>query len=62
MAELGCSEHEIMAICGWTTFKQVQIYTRSAQQRVLADNATKKLENGKVSNFTDDSKKVRHKT
>jgi integrase len=44
MAELGCSEHEIMAIGGWKTLKEVERYTRAARQKVLADNATVKLE------------------
>ena len=59
MAELGCSEHEIMAIGGWKTLKEVQRYTRSARQKTLADGATEKLERGKVSNLSTPSGKVR---
>jgi integrase len=59
MAELGCSQHEIMAIGGWKTLKEVQRYTRSAQQKVLADSATEKLEAGKVSNLSTHAKGVR---
>ncbi len=44
LAELGCSDHEIMAMGGWTTLKEVQRYTRGARKRVMADNASSRLE------------------
>ena len=44
MAECGCSEHEIMAIGGWKTLKEVQRYTESAQQKLMADSGSVKLE------------------
>jgi len=44
MAELGCSDHEIMAIGGWRALKEVQRYTTSARTRVLADSAMDKVE------------------
>ncbi len=50
MAELGCSDHEIMSIGGWTTLKEVQRYTKSARQKVLADSAGEKMEAGQKSN------------
>jgi integrase len=43
LAELGCSEKEIMAITGHTTSKEVARYTKSAQQRLLAKSAGSKL-------------------
>src|SRR5690606_13029315 len=33
LAELGCSEHEIMAITGHTTSKEVMRYTKAARQK-----------------------------
>ena len=57
LAERGCTDHEIMAIGGWTTLKEVQRYTKSARRKVLADNAMRKLSDNlgtKVSNFKAD--------
>jgi integrase len=63
LAELGCSDHEIMAIGGWTTLKEVQRYTKGARRKILADNATSKvqadIERTKVSNLSGNGKKVR---
>lgn len=42
-AENGATEHELMAIFGWKTLKQVQLYTRSASQKRLAEQAMHKL-------------------
>ena len=63
MAELGCTDHEIMSIGGWKTLKEVQRYTQGARQKIMADNATAKLEKGtkserKVSNFPPVAKKL----
>jgi len=43
LAEAGCTEHEIMAITGHRTSKEVSRYTRAANQKVLAARAFKKL-------------------
>ena len=65
LAELGCSDHEIMAIGGWKTLKEVQRYTRSARKKVLSDSAMKRVQSDidrtKVSNFSADAKKVRQR-
>jgi integrase len=44
LAELGCSDHEIMAMGGWKTLKEVQRYTAAARKRLMADNASDRLE------------------
>ena len=44
LAELGCSDREIMAITGHQTMKEVTRYTKSARQRVLAASAMQKFE------------------
>lgn len=44
LAELGCSDREIMAVTGHRTTKEVTRYTRSARQKVLARSAMDKLE------------------
>ena len=63
LAELGCSDHEIMAIGGWQTIKEVQRYTKGARKRVLSDSAMDKvqadIDRTKVSNLSADGKKVR---
>ena len=46
LAELGCTEHEIMAVTSHKTSKEVERYTRAARRRVLAGRAMKKLANG----------------
>lgn len=43
LAELGCSEFEIMAITGHRTSKEVTRYTRAANQKTRATSAMKKL-------------------
>jgi integrase len=43
LAELGASEHEIMAITGHQTSKEVTRYTRAARQVLLADSAMARL-------------------
>ena len=58
LAELGCSDHEIMAIGGWQTLKEVQRYTKGARKRVLSDSAVDKvqadIDGTKVSNLSSD--------
>lgn len=36
LANLGCSTHEIMAIGGWETLKEVERYTKNANRKRLA--------------------------
>lgn len=43
LAELGCTPHEIMAITGHRTLKEVERYTQAAQQKKLAKSAMRKL-------------------
>ena len=65
LAELECSDLEIMAIGGWTTLKEVQRYTKSARREVLSNNAMSKvqadIDGTEVSNLSDDAKAVRQK-
>jgi site-specific recombinase XerD len=35
-AENGASAHQLMAVFGWTTLRQAELYTRAAQQKLLA--------------------------
>ena len=42
LAEAGCTEHEIAAITGHASLREVARYTRAADQRRLADAAMKK--------------------
>ncbi|MFV0384976.1 tyrosine-type recombinase/integrase [Paracoccus sp. (in: a-proteobacteria)] len=43
LAELGCTEFEIMAITGHQTSKKVTRYTKAASQRLRAESALAKL-------------------
>jgi integrase len=43
LAELGASEHEIMAVTGHRTSKEVTRYTRAARQKLLAGRAMARL-------------------
>jgi integrase len=43
LAELGCTEFEIMAVTGHTTSKEVTRYTKSANQKKRADSAMRKV-------------------
>lgn len=43
LAELGCSAREIAAVLGHRTLKEVQRYTASADQRILAGSAMARL-------------------
>ncbi|WP_222435323.1 tyrosine-type recombinase/integrase [Puniceibacterium confluentis] len=46
LAELGCSEHEIMAITGHRTSKEVTRYTRAARQKTRAERALRRITDG----------------
>ena len=52
LAELGSSEHEIMAITGHTTSKEVMRYTKAARQKVLAASAMARLKPASEINVT----------
>jgi integrase len=43
-AENGATTHELMAIFGWTSVKQAEVYTRAANRKKLAAQAMGKLE------------------
>ena len=43
LAEAGCSAHQIMAITGHQTLKEVERYTRDAGRRNLADSAMERI-------------------
>jgi len=43
LAEIGCTEFEIMAITGHRTSKEVTRYTRAASQRARAESALKRM-------------------
>ncbi len=45
LAEDGASEHQLMAIMGWTDIKTAMIYTRDANRRRMAIMASKGLAN-----------------
>ena len=44
LAEVGCTDREIMSITGHSTSKEVSRYTRQARQKVRAANAMEKVE------------------
>ena len=44
LAEMGCTENEIMAVLGHADERTASIYTRSASRRVLAESAMRKME------------------
>ena len=44
LAEMGCTENEIMAVLGHADERTTAIYTRSASRRMLAESAMKKME------------------
>lgn len=46
LAEAGCTDHEIMAITGHKSLREVARYTRAADQRKLAQNAMAKTITG----------------
>lgn len=53
MAEMGCTDHEIMAITGHDTYKEVHRYTESARQKNLAESAMIKMAEGHNRNKND---------
>ena len=53
LAETGATEHEIMAVTGHRTLKEVDRYTRTARQKVLADSAMRKLAAAHIENEID---------
>jgi integrase len=46
LAEAGATDHEIMAWGAWTTLKEVQRYTKTANRKRLAMRAGDRLKNG----------------
>lgn len=44
LAEAGCTMHEIMAITGHKSLKEVERYTRAVDQRANADVAMRKVQ------------------
>jgi integrase len=44
LAEAGCTVHEIMAITGHRSLKEVERYTRAVEQRASADAAMLKVQ------------------
>ena len=47
LAEAGCTEHEIAAITGHASLREVARYTKAADQKRLADAAIEKVEKAK---------------
>jgi integrase len=43
-ADLGASDEELMSLFGWTTRKQVSVYTRGADRKRLATGAAEKID------------------
>ncbi len=43
LADLGCSTHQIMAIGGWETLKEVERYTKQANRKRLAGQVKKRI-------------------
>jgi integrase len=63
LAEHGCTDHEIMAWGGWTSLKEVQRYTKAANRKRLALQASERLKAGtKVSNLPTQSVKPSKKS
>lgn len=50
LAELGCTDHEIMAITGHQTLKEVARYTAAANRKKLAASGMAKFAEGKTEN------------
>jgi hypothetical protein len=44
LAEAGCTQHEIAAITGHASLKEIVRYTKAADQRRLATTAMKKMQ------------------
>lgn len=43
LAEAGCSANEIASITGHTTLKEIERYTKAAEQKILATAAIRRL-------------------
>ncbi len=50
LAELGCTDHEIMAITGHQTLKEVARYTAAANRKRLAESGMAKFAQGETGN------------
>jgi len=48
MAESDCTAHEIMAVSGHTTLREVERYTKAANRKHLAARAQQKVAKAKV--------------
>lgn len=48
LAEAGCTEHEIMAVTGHSTSKEVARYTKAARAKILAQGAMAKMEQARL--------------
>jgi transposase-like protein len=46
LAEMGCTEFEIMAITGHRTSQEITRYTRAASQKTRAESALKRMTQG----------------
>lgn len=44
LAEAGCTPHELQSVGGWSTLKEVERYTRTAERAKLAGSAIAKLD------------------
>ena len=54
-AENGASSHQLMAIFRWSTLKQAEVYTRGAQQKLLAASAMALVVPARDANESDQS-------
>jgi integrase len=50
LAELGCTELQIMAVTGHRTSKEIVRYTRGARQKIMASSAMAKMSEGHSQN------------
>ena len=46
LAENDQSDHEIMAMCGWDTLKEVARYTKGVRRKRLTENVLKRDQEG----------------
>ena len=49
MANAGCTDEQLMAVCGWRSHSEVRRYTRKADQALLAEQAFGKVQGGTFS-------------
>lgn len=52
-AENGASSHELMAVYGWASIKQAEVYTRKADRKRLAKSGMKRLNLDQIENEID---------